>query len=101
MYLAVMTRGDCAFAVNQFARFLSNPGASHVAEAKRILHYVVGTVDQGIVYNRSEDPQIANVLTASADADHGGADDRRSVSGYILKYTSLRCRFLHSIPSTS
>jgi len=84
MYLAVMTRGDCAFAVNQCARFLSNPGASHVAAAKRILHYVVGTVDQGIVYSRSEDPQIANVLAASADADHGGADDRQSVGGWVV-----------------
>ena len=84
MYLAVMTRGDCAFAVNQCARFLSNPGASHVAAAKRILRYVAGTADQGIVYSRSADPRVANVLTASADADHGGADDRRSVSGWVV-----------------
>ena len=84
MYLAVMTRGDCAYAVNQCARFLSNPGASHVAAAKRIMRYVAGTADQGIVYRRSEDPRVANVLTASADADHGGADDRRSVSGWVV-----------------
>jgi len=29
MYLAVMTRGDCAFAVNQCARFLSTSQAQH------------------------------------------------------------------------
>jgi len=84
MYLAVMTRGDCAFAVNQCARFLSNPGPTHIAAAKRILRYVAGTADQGLVYSRSADSNMANVLTASADADHGGADDRRSVSGWVV-----------------
>ena len=49
MYLTVMTRADCAVAVNQCARFLSNPAPSHVGTAKRILRYVAGTADQGLV----------------------------------------------------
>jgi hypothetical protein len=43
MYLGVFTRGDCAFGINQCARFLNNPGPSHVAAAKRKLKYIAGT----------------------------------------------------------
>jgi len=40
MYLTCFTRGDCSFAVNQCARFMSNPGPTHIAAAKRILCYL-------------------------------------------------------------
>ena len=37
MFLTVFTRGDCAFAVNQCARFMSNPGPTHIAAILRVL----------------------------------------------------------------
>ena len=43
MYLTVFTRLDCCFAVNQLARFMSNPGPSHVAAFRRVLRYLAGT----------------------------------------------------------
>ena len=93
MYLTVFTRLDCCFAVNQLARFMSNPGPSHVAAARRVLRYLAGTRSLGITYRRSgQDAAVtsvgghvlSNMLTASADADHAGAKDRRSVSGWAL-----------------
>jgi len=93
MYLTCFTRGDCSFAVNQCARFMSNPGPTHIAAAKRILRYLVGTRSLGITYRRgamnssllSVGVETApNQLSASADADHAGADDRRSVSGWAI-----------------
>ena len=84
MYLSVFTRGDISFSVNQCARFMNNPGPSHVTAAKRILRYLAGTTDLGITYHRQTANQEANTLTASADADHAGADDRRSVSGWAV-----------------
>jgi len=90
MYLTCFTRGDCSFAVNQRARFMSNPGPTHISAAKRILRYLAGTRSLGITYRRGAvDPSLLsvgvrtapNLLSASADADHAGADDRRSVSG--------------------
>ena len=36
------------------------------------------------MHSRSEDPGMANLLTASADAGHGEADDSRSVSGWVV-----------------
>ena len=43
MYLTCFTRGDCSFAVNQCARFMSNPGPSHIKAARRVLRYLAGT----------------------------------------------------------
>ena len=84
MYLSVLTRGDCSFAINQTARFLNNPGPTHIAAVKRILRYIVGTASLGLTYRKSADGQQTNKLNASADADHAGADDRRSVSGWCV-----------------
>ncbi len=84
MYLSVLTRGDCSFAINQTARFLNNPGPSHIAVVKRILRYIAGTASLGLTYRKSNDAQEANNLNASADADHTGANDRRSVSGWCV-----------------
>jgi KUP system potassium uptake protein len=51
---------------------------------KRILRYIVGTASLGLTYRKSVDGQQTNKLNASADADHAGADDRRSVSGWCV-----------------
>jgi len=92
MYLTCFTRGDCSFAVNQCARFVLNPGptvVTHIAAAKKILRYLAGT----ITYRKgAKDPSprsvgvetAPNQLWVSADADHAGADDRRSVSGWAI-----------------
>lgn len=97
LYLGVFIRGDCAFGINQCARLLNNPGPSHIAAAKRILRYLAGTSSLGLTYTRTDKSVMANMLSASADADHSGADDRRSVSrwavmlsGETISWTSRR-----------
>jgi hypothetical protein len=93
MYLTVFTRLDCCYEVNQLVRYMSNPGPSHVSAVRRVLRYFAGTRSLGITYKRSEQDATvtsvgghvsSNTLTASADADHTGAKDRRSVSGWAL-----------------
>ena len=93
MYLTVFTRLDWCFVVNQLTKFMSNPGSSHIATARRVLRYLAGTRALGITYRRSgQDASVtsvgdtvqSNTLTASADAHHAGAKDRRSVSGWAL-----------------
>jgi hypothetical protein len=82
-YLVAWTRPDLAFPVSQCARFMSNPGPSHVAAAKRILRYAKGTMDEGITYTHRE--ANGNQLYAFADADHAGdPEGRRSVTGYAV-----------------
>ena len=82
MFLTVFTLGDCTFkfAVNQCAPFMSNPGPTHVAAICRVLRYLTGTRSLGLTYRRSTG-KIANQLWATADANHAGVDDHRSVSG--------------------
>jgi len=83
MFLTVFTRGDCAFAVNQCARFMANPGPTHIAAIRRVLRYLAGTRSLGLTFTRTSGAH-ANQLYATADADHAGADDRRSVSGWAV-----------------
>ena len=73
MFLTVFTRGDCSFAVNQCARFMANPGPTHITAIRRVLRYLAGTGQLGITYRRTEDGG-ANQLYATTNADHAGAD---------------------------
>ena len=49
MYLGQNTRPDIAFAVHQCARFTHNPKHSHAVGVKRIIRYLQGTKDKGMV----------------------------------------------------
>jgi hypothetical protein len=60
---------------------------------KRILRHIAGPGQQAWVQvtddherksNQSHHGDQANTQTSSADADHAGADDRRSVSGWCV-----------------
>ena len=83
MYLLCFTRPDLAFSVNQCSRFMSNPGPSHMAAARRILQYLAGTAHHGITYD-AQPKSRENLLWGFADADHAGdPDTRKSVTGYV------------------
>ena len=83
MFVKVFTRGDCTFAVNQCVRFMSNLGPTYVAAIHRVLRYLAGNRSLGITYRRSAETE-GNQLWAIADANHAGADDRHSVSGWAV-----------------
>jgi len=84
LYLSGGTRPDIAYAVNQLAKFMSNPGTSHVVAAKRVLRYLAGTTRWGVRYQR-QPAESANLLWGYVDSDHAGnPEDRRSVTGFLL-----------------
>ena len=81
MYVMTMTRPDIAFALSIVSRYCNNPNSTHVAAVTRILQYVKGTLDEGIVF-RCE--QNVLDLTEYTDAYYGSAkDDRKSTSGWL------------------
>ena len=81
MYLATCTRPDIAFAVGTLARFSSKPNQVHWKAAKRVLRYLRGTTNFGIVF-RGDD--LAEPM-AYSDADWAGdVGDRKSTSGYVF-----------------
>ena len=82
MYLMVSTRPDLAYAIQVLSRFGSNPGIIHWKGLKKVLQYVAGTVDFGIVYRRGE-----STLTGYCDADFSSCvDTSRSNGGYVFLY---------------
>lgn len=81
MYLTV-TRPDLMYSVSLISRFMSSPTMSHWLTAKRILRYLKGTTDFGILYKKGESRLS---LMAFTDSDYAGdLDDRRSTSGFVF-----------------
>jgi hypothetical protein len=77
---ATFTRPDITFAVNRVCQFMHRPSPAHFVAAKRILRYLKGTLDKGLLFQSG---LIA--LTAFTDADWAGDPcDRRSTSGIIV-----------------
>ena len=85
MYLATCTRPDIAYAVRELTRFMSNYGRKHFDAAKHLLRYLKGTCHRGIIYgDLNNSIPTTPTLHCFADADWGAADNRKSVSGYVV-----------------
>jgi hypothetical protein len=83
MYAAIGTRPDLAFAVQKLAQFSHMPSNEHWKAVKRVLRYVKGTLDLGIVYSRADDPSLT--VHGYSDADWASDRiDRKSISGYTF-----------------
>jgi len=79
-FAAVVARPDISCAVSTLAQFSVKPSSKHLAAAKRVLRYLKGTLDAGIVYSPP-----AGEFTAYSDADWAGdLDSRRSRTGYVV-----------------
>uniref|UniRef100_A0A2N9F5L7 Reverse transcriptase Ty1/copia-type domain-containing protein n=1 Tax=Fagus sylvatica TaxID=28930 RepID=A0A2N9F5L7_FAGSY len=77
---ATFTRPDITFAVNRVCQFMHNPSSAHFVAAKRILRYLKGSLDKGVLFQPGP-----LTLTAFTDADWAGDPvDRRSTSGITV-----------------
>jgi len=75
------TRPDLTYAVQQIYLHMHDPRESHLAALKRLLRYVRGTVDLGLVLHLSSSAE----LVVYTDADWTSCPDtRRSTSGYAV-----------------
>lgn len=85
-YLANNTRPDISHSVNHLARFLSNPSEEHHKAARRVLRYIAGDPDKGIMFTRNERNPI---LESYSDADFSGdPSTSRSTSGSLIRLSS-------------
>ncbi|KAL5543508.1 hypothetical protein UlMin_007292, partial [Ulmus minor] len=76
-----ITRLEIAYCVNKVCQFMQNPLDLHWKAVKRILRYLKGTSEEGILLKRSETLN----LTGFCDADWGNdLCDRRSTTGYCI-----------------
>jgi hypothetical protein len=73
-----LIRPDISYLVNQLCQFLHYPTTAHFTAAKRVLRYLKGTPDSGLLFTRGP----LN-LHAYCDLDWAGDPlDRRSTSGF-------------------
>jgi hypothetical protein len=80
IYLVTGTRPDLAVATSSVAKFCENPGPAHWTAVKRILRYLKGTSDWGLLFNPKDD-----TLVGYSDADWAGdPDSRKSTTGYLF-----------------
>uniref|UniRef100_A0A251UJX2 Putative ribonuclease H-like domain-containing protein n=1 Tax=Helianthus annuus TaxID=4232 RepID=A0A251UJX2_HELAN len=80
MYLT-NTRPDILFAVNKLTQFMERPKKSHWEARKRILRYIKGTTNHGIIYSKGSKGK----LVGFSDSDYAGSiDDSKSTSGYVF-----------------
>jgi hypothetical protein len=83
-YLSNGTRPDLAYAVNQVQSFTAAPRLHHWRALKRIVRYLIGTVDYGLVYTADDKP-----IRVWCDADFAAdTDNRRSMAGYVSIYAN-------------
>ncbi|CAI7870400.1 unnamed protein product [Closterium sp. NIES-54] len=80
MYAAVSTRPDLAYAAGVLGRVVSNPHTEHMRAGGRVLRYLQGTPNLGLVYEAGPIE-----LKGYADSDYAGdPSTRKSTSGYVF-----------------
>ncbi|KAL0560852.1 hypothetical protein IC582_001266 [Cucumis melo] len=80
MYLTT-TKPDIMYAVSLISRFMESPTKFHLLASKRILRYIKGTPDLGILYQRKRKLNFVGF----SDSDYAGdLNDRKSTSGYVF-----------------
>jgi hypothetical protein len=96
MYAAISTRPDIAHAVHFLASNMQAPTLRHMQAAERVLRYLAGTKDVGLVFgsrngetvgdSRGQKARVHVDVCAFADADWANdKGDRRSISGWVAK----------------
>jgi hypothetical protein len=81
LYIALNTRPDIMAAVSICSRYVANPGMNHWIAVKRILRYLNGSRNNGIILGGTN----KITLHGYSDADWGGdRDTRKSTTGYVF-----------------
>ena len=81
LYLAIATRPDISFSVGVISKFNSCPNESHLTAVKRIMRYLKGTLNLGLVYSMSDEPYCMGYSDADWTSD---SNDGRSTTGNIF-----------------
>ena len=84
LWAAISTRSDIAQAVSTVSRFNKEPNQAHLTAVKRILRYLKGTADLGIVYGPTSGTGLVGFSDANWAGDH---DDRRLTIGNVFLFS--------------
>ncbi|CAM8890474.1 unnamed protein product [Rhodiola kirilowii] len=82
MYAMTSTRPDIAFAVGKLSRYTSNPSMQHWQAIHRVLRYLKGTMNFGLVYL-----DFPSVIEGFSDASWiSNEEDHSSTSGWVFLF---------------
>ncbi|KAJ0586508.1 putative RNA-directed DNA polymerase [Helianthus annuus] len=80
MYLT-NTRPDITYVVTKISRYMEHPKKSHWEAGKRILRYIKGMLNHGVIYSKGGQGK----LMGFSDSDYAGnVDDSKSTSGHVF-----------------
>nr|ABD28383.1 Peptidase S8 and S53, subtilisin, kexin, sedolisin; Integrase, catalytic region; Zinc finger, CCHC-type; Peptidase aspartic, catalytic, putative [Medicago truncatula] len=80
------SRPDICYSVSVISKFMHDPKKSHLIAAKRLLRYIKGTMDLGLLFPYGAQSEL-NELMGFSDSDWcGDLTDRRSTSDYVFKF---------------
>lgn len=80
------TRPDIAHSVRLISRFMEKPRTPHLLAAKRIVRYVKGTIDFGILFPEKVTESQAKLYGYTDSHRCGDKGDRKSTTGFIFMY---------------
>ena len=76
------TRPDLIYSVGILSRYMEKPPQEHLNAVKRVIRYIKGTADYGLLYKKGE---LNYELIAYSDSNFvGDIGDRKSTSGHIF-----------------
>ncbi|KAH9745502.1 hypothetical protein KPL70_004095 [Citrus sinensis] len=82
MYVMVLTRPDISYALSVVSRYMVSLGKEHWRAVKWLVRYLSGTLNHGLVYERSTSKSEG--ISGFVDSDFTGNLDRiRSLTGYL------------------
>ena len=85
-YLSI-TRPDIVYSVGLLSKYMEKPKESHWLAVKRILRYIKGTMDFGLLYSYNNDA----TLYGYSDSDWGGDQvERKSTTRYVFTWMSKK-----------
>lgn len=80
LYAMLGTRPDMAYATIRLSHYNSNPSQAHIAAAKHLLRYIVGTQNYVLCYDGFK----GDCVVGYTDSDYGESkDDRHSTTGNL------------------
>ena len=86
IYVMTSTRPNLSFIVTKLSQYMSNPSNAQFNMAKHVLRYLKGTLEQKLTFTKSKE---GINLHGFCDADWGSSEDRKSITGYVFKVTTI------------